>query len=361
MLKTATTTIGYAAVDAEAKLAPYSFERREPRPNDVAFDVTYCGVCHSDIHQARDEWQNTVWPCMPGHEVVGTVTAVGADVTRFQIGDSVAVGCLVDSCGACEACRAGEEQYCEGPHGALATYNGPMKNPDGSNTFGGYATTMIAPEHFILALPKKLDPKSAAPLLCSAVTVYSPMKHFGIKAGTKVGVVGIGGLGHIAIKIASALGANVTAFTRSADKAEDAKRFGAGEVVVSTDKGAMKQRAASFDFILSTIPTKHDVNPYIALLKRDGRITLVGALEKLEPINNGPLAFGRISFGGSLIGSIAETQEILDFCAEHGIASEVEVIGIDRINEAFESVNAANVRYRYVIDASTIAKAATKG
>ena len=311
----------------------------------------YCGVCHSDIHQARNEWKNTVWPCVPGHEIVGRVTAVGEHTTKFHVGDLAAVGCMVSSCGHCEACRAGDEQYCH--NGFLATYNGPMQ-PDGSNTFGGYTNRIVVEEKFVLRVPDGLDPKSTAPLLCSAVTVFSPMKHFQIGSGDKVGIVGIGGLGHVAVKIAAALGAEVVAITRTAGKKADARRFGASDVIVSTDEDAMSRHAGTFDFILSTIPEPHDVNPYVKLLKRDSRMTLVGVLAPLDGVDNSQLAFKRQSLGGSLIGSLEETQEILDFCAAHQIASEVEVISIDRINEAFEKVVRGEVRYRYVIDNTTV-------
>lgn len=353
-MQTAIQTSGYAAHTATSPLAPFVFERREPGARDVLIDIAYCGVCHSDVHQARDEWGNTVWPCLPGHEIVGTVRQAGDGVTKFKTGDVVGVGCMVDSCRTCEACRGGEEQYCEGPHSFTATYNGPML-PDGSNTFGGYSTNVVVSEDFVLRIPKNMDPQSAAPLLCSGVTTYSPMKHFGVGAGKRIGIVGVGGLGHVAIQIAKALGAEVVAFTRSPGKLEDAKRFGAIDAVLSTDEKAMERYARSLDYILSTVPEPHDVNPYIALLKRDGRLTLVGVLAPLEPgVDNSTVAFHRISLGGSLIGSIAETQEILDFCALHGIASQTELIPIDRINAAFDDIVAGTVRYRYVIDGSSL-------
>ncbi len=352
MIHTAIRAAGYAARDAKSALAPFDFERREVGAHDVLIDILYCGVCHSDIHQARDEWHNTVWPCVPGHEIVGRVAQTGEHVTKFKAGDYAAVGCMVDSCQHCEPCRSGDEQYCQ--NGFLATYNGPFK-PDGSNTFGGYSNNIVVTENFALRVPPELDLAATAPLLCSAVTVYSPMKHFKIGTGDRVGVVGIGGLGHIAIKIAAARGAKVVAFTRTPAKQADAVRFGASEAVVSTDARAMAAHAGTLDYVLSTIPTSHDVNPYVKLLKRDGRITLVGALEPLEPgIDNSQLAFRRQSLGGSLIGSIEETQEILDFCAQHKIASEVELISIDRINEAFENVVNGSVRYRYVIDTASM-------
>jgi len=350
MIETAIKTTGYGASGARSPLGPIEVERREPGPRDVVIEISHCGVCHSDIHQARDEWHNTVWPCVPGHELVGRVTHAGEHVTKFAQGDLVGVGCMVDSCRQCRSCRAGEEQYCEGPHGFLATYNGPFK-PDGSNTFGGYTTSVVVDQDFVLRIPEGMDAKAAAPLLCSGVTTYSPMKRYKIGNGDKVGIVGIGGLGHVAIQIAKARGAEVVAFTRSPDKIADAKRFGASDAIVSTDEKAMATYAGKLDFVLSTIPESHDVNPYVKLLKRDGRITLVGVLAPIEtPVDNSVLAFERLSFGGSLIGSIAETQEILDFCAAHGIAPQVETIALEQINEAFENVVAAKVRYRYVIE-----------
>jgi uncharacterized zinc-type alcohol dehydrogenase-like protein len=350
MQLTATTAAGYGARDAKSPLVPLEIERREPGPHDVAIDIRYCGVCHSDIHQARDEWHNTVWPCVPGHELVGTVTRVGERVNKFAVGDTVGVGCMVDSCGQCASCRTGDEQYCEGPHGFLATYNGPFK-ADGSNTFGGYTKHVVVTENFVLRIPPGLDPQSAAPLLCSCVTTYSPLKHYGIGSGDIIGVVGIGGLGHVAIQIAKAMGAEVIAFTRTPGKAADARRFGASDVVISTDEKAMARYEGKLDYVLSTIPESHDVDPYVKLLARDGRITLVGVLAPLEAgVDNSVLAFKRLSFGGSLIGSIAETQEILDFCAANGIASQTESIALSDINDAFEKVVAGQVRYRYVID-----------
>jgi uncharacterized zinc-type alcohol dehydrogenase-like protein len=345
-----TKTLGYGTPDAVTPLGLMEVPLRAADAHDVVIQIDYCGVCHSDIHQARDEWKNTVWPCVPGHEIIGRIIEVGAHVKQFSTGDRVGVGCMVDSCRQCEACRAGEEQYCEGPRGFTATYNGPFK-ADGTNTFGGYSSRIVVDEDFVLRIPAGMDSKSAAPLLCSGVTTFSPLKHFKIGNGDTIGIVGIGGLGHVAIQIAKALGATVIAFTRTPAKATDATRFGAADVVVSTDAEAMKKYAGKLDYILSTVPTSHDVNPYLSLLKRDGRMTLVGALEALEPgVNNGPVAFHRLSLGGSLIGSIEETQNILDFCATHGIASSVELIPIERINEAFDNVNSCKVRYRYVLD-----------
>ena len=286
--------------------------------------------------------------CAPGPARGGRGAGAGDGVTKFTQGDIVGVGCMVDSCRTCAACRAGNEQYCEGEHGFLATYNGPLK-PDGTNTFGGYATRIVVTEDFVVRIPAGLEPHAAAPLLCSAVTTYSPLKRYRIGPGQTVGIVGIGGLGHIAIAIAKALGAEVVAFTRTAAKKSDAVRLGASEAVLSTDSAEMKRRAGTFDYILSTIPEAHDVNPYLKLLKTDGRITLVGVLAPVPDVQNNLLAFKRLSFGGSLIGSVAETQEILDFCATHGIAPLTELIALERINEAFDNVVRGAVRYRYVI------------
>lgn len=345
--------VGYAAKDATSPLRPFKFERTVPGPDEVQIDILYCGVCHSDLHQVRNEWHNTVYPCLPGHEIVGRVTKVGSNVTTFKEGDLAGVGCMIDSCQQCEPCRAGEEQYCEGPKGWTATYNGPQK-PDGTNTFGGYSNNIIVKENFVLKVPENLDLHAVPPLMCAGVTTYSPLRHWGISAGDKVGIVGLGGLGHMAVKLAKAMGAHVVVFTTSPEKEKDARRFGAEDVVISTDQEAMQKYASSFDFILSTIPTKHDLNPYVQLLKRDAALVLVGALEPLEPIDNSQVAFHRRSVAGSLIGGIAETQEVLDFCAEHGIVSDVEIIPIQKINDAFERMNQGDVKYRFVIDTASL-------
>jgi alcohol dehydrogenase (NADP+) len=345
--------IGYAAQNATASLKPLEFDRQEPGPHDVQIDILYCGVCHSDIHQVRNEWHNTVYPCLPGHEIVGRVSKVGQQVTRFKEGDLAGVGCMIDSCQQCEPCQSKEEQYCEGPKGMTATYNGPQK-PDGSNTFGGYSSTIVVKENFVLKVPESLEMKAVAPLLCAGVTTYSPLRHWQVKAGQLVGVVGLGGLGDMAVKLATAMGARVVVFTTSREKEEDIRRLGAEDVVLSTDKEAMQKYASKFDFILSTIPTKHDINPYIQLLKRDATIALVGALEPLEPIDHSQVAFHRRSVAGSLIGSIAETQEVLDFCAAHGIVSDVEMIPIQKINEAYERMIQGDVKYRFVIDMASL-------
>ena len=346
-------SIGYAAQDATAPLKPLEFDRQEPTGDEVQIDILYCGVCHSDVHQVRNEWHNTVYPCLPGHEIVGRVVKVGENVTKFKPGDLAGVGCMVDSCEHCQPCKGGEEQYCEGEKGWTATYNGPQV-PDGTNTYGGYSNTIVVQENFVLKMPENLDIRAIAPLLCAGVTTYSPMRHWGVKPGDKVGIVGFGGLGDMAVKLAKAIGASVVGFTTSLEKADDIRKSGADEVVISTDKEAMAKYASSFDFMLSTIPTKHDVNPYIKLSKRDKTIVLVGALEPLEPIDHSQVAFHRRSIAGSLIGSIAETQEVLDFCAEHGIVSDVEVIPIQKINQAFEQMLAGEVKYRFVIDMESL-------
>lgn len=357
------TVNGYAADNRYSRLKPFQFAREPAGADEIELDVLFCGVCHSDIHQVKNEWHNTVYPCLPGHEIVGRVTRVGADVTAHRVGDLVGVGCMIDSCRSCDPCRSGEENYCEGPNSWLATYNGPMvpagQAPDGQNhygrdnTFGGYSDRMVVKGDFALKIPAGLDPATAAPILCAGVTTYSPLRHFGVKAGDKVGIVGFGGLGDMAAKLAKAMGADVTIFTRSPDKAAAAAAIGA-RLVPEKDKAAMADLKASFDFILSTIPEKHDVDPFIALLKRDATLCLVGALEPLAPIDHSQVAFHRRRIAGSLIGSLAETQEVLDFCAEHGIGPDIEIIPIDTINDAYRKVEKAEVRFRYVIDMATL-------
>jgi len=342
--------IGYATNHSFTSLAPISFDRPEPEPLDVQISILYCGVCRSDLHQVRNDWKNTVYPCMPGHEIVGRVTAVGKQVRKHAFGGLVGVGCMVDSCGSCSCCRAQLEQYCEGPLGATLTYNGPMK-PDGTNTFGGYSSHIIVPEHFVLKIPAGLDPVAVAPLLCAGVTTYSPLRHWRVGKGQRIGVVGLGGLGHMAVKIATAMGARVTVFSTSAQKEADARRFGAEDFILSSDKKAMTAAELSLDLILSTVPDSHDINPYILALKRDGILVVVGTLAPFaKPTDNSKVAFHRRSVAGSLIGGIAETQEVLNFCAEHGIQAEVQVIPISDINEAFKRIANDEVRYRQVID-----------
>ena len=360
-------SVGYAANHSFTSLKPLEFERDDPKPNEVEIEVLYCGVCHSDIHQVKNEWGNTVYPCMPGHEVVGRVKSIGASVTRHQVGDLVGVGCMIDSCRQCEPCTAGEQNYCEGPNSWLATYNGPMvpaaKAPGETNTYGrdntygGYSTSLVVAEDFVLKIPAGVKPNVAAPILCAGVTTYSPMKHWGVKAGHKVGIIGFGGLGDIAQKIAKAMGAEVTVFTTSQEKVAQAPVVGAFAVHVD-DEDAFKKLKGSFDFMLSTIPQKSDLSPFIPLLKRNASLVIVGALEKLEPFNNMEMASRRNSVGGSLIGSIAETQEVLDFCAEHNIGPDIEMISIEEINDAYKRVEDGDVRYRYVIDMASLKRGA---
>ena len=346
------TAIGYAAQSATAPLAPMSFERRSPRADDVAIDILYCGVCHSDIHQARNEWGIAVYPLMPGHEIVGRVSAVGSNVSQYQVGDLVGVGCMVDSCRHCEACAADLEQYCvEGP---TMTYATPDR-VDGSNTMGGYSSSIVVSEHFVVRIPAALDPASAAPILCAGITTYSPLKHYGVKPGHKVGILGMGGLGHMGIKFAKAMGAEVTLFTRSQSKAEEARRQGADHVIVSTDATQMREAAGRFDFLLDTIPVQHDLNPYLETLKFDGVHILVGLIEPVEPpLHAANLVMKRRVLAGSLIGGIAETQEVLDFCAEHAITCDIEMLDIRDINEAYTRMIAGDVKYRFVIDMATL-------
>ena len=337
---------------ADTPLGPMTIERREPGPTDVAIDILYCGVCHSDLHTARNEWGNTLYPCVPGHEIVGRVTAVGAEVTRFRPGDLAGVGCLVDSCRECAPCKAGLEQYCE--KGMIGTYNGPDEHL-GGHTFGGYSARIVVDEAFVLRVPANLDLAAVAPLLCAGITTYSPLRHWKVGPGQRVGVVGLGGLGHMAVKFARALGAEVVLFTTSPEKAEDAMRLGAHEVVVSRDEAAMAAEAGRFDFILDCVSAQHDINAYLACLKLDGTLVQVGAPEKPLPVHVFSLIMGRRSFAGSLIGGLPETQEMLDFCGANGITSDIEMIRIDQVNEAYERMLRSDVKYRFVIDLGTLA------
>jgi alcohol dehydrogenase (NADP+) len=347
---------GYAAQSATTPLAPHSFERRDPRPDDVVIDILYCGVCHSDIHQARNEWGGSNYPMVPGHEIIGRVASVGSKVTAFKPGEMVGVGCMVDSCQHCDACGQGLEQYCK--EGATFTYNSKDRH-DGLPTYGGYSDRIVVSDKFVLRIPDGVDPKTAAPLLCAGITTWSPLRHWKIGKGQKVAVVGLGGLGHMGLKFAKAMGADVTLFTRSPGKEEEARRLGADHVVLSTDPKQMAAVASSFDFILDTVPHQHDLNPYLATLKLDGVHVLVGLVEPIEPPTHaGALIFGRRSVAGSLIGGIPETQEMLDFCAKHGIGSDVEMIHIQDINEAYARMLKSDVRYRFVIDLASLEKAA---
>lgn len=337
-----------------SKLRPIDFDRAAPGDEDVLIDILYCGVCHSDLHQVKNDWDNTVYPCIPGHEIIGRVVRTGASVTKFKTGDIVGVGCLIDSCGSCPSCSEGLEQYCEGPKGWTATYNGPIK-PDGTNTFGGYSNNIVVKESFVLRIPDALDIKRAAPILCAGITTYSPLRHWKVGAGSKVAVAGLGGLGHMGVKLAKAMGAQVTVITTNKEKEAAAKALGADAVLFSEEKEAMKGAEAAFDFILVTIPDPFDVNPYISLLKRDGTIVTVGLLGPYKkPTVNMEVAMHRRNLSGSLIGGIAETQQVLDFCAEHNIMPDVELIPIQDINKAFDKMMDGDVRFRYVIDMQSL-------
>ncbi|GLQ45625.1 alcohol dehydrogenase [Dyella lipolytica] len=343
---------GYAAQSATTPLAPHAFERRDPRPDDVVIDILYCGVCHSDIHQARNEWGNSTYPMVPGHEIIGRVASVGSKVTAFKPGDMVGVGCMVDSCQHCDACAQGLEQYCK--EVPTFTYNGTDRR-DGLPTYGGYSERIVVSDKFVLSVPDGIDPKAAAPLLCAGITTWSPLRHWKIGKGNKVAVIGLGGLGHMGLKFAKALGADVTLFTRSPGKEAEARRLGADHVVLSTDPEQMKAVAGQFDFILDTVPHQHDLNPYLATLKLNGVHVLVGLVEPIDPpVHSGGLIFGRHSIAGSLIGGIAETQEMLDFCAKHGIGADVEMIKIQDINDAYGRMLKSDVRYRFVIDLASL-------
>jgi alcohol dehydrogenase (NADP+) len=345
-----TRTAAYAAGRAKAPLAPFEINRREPGPQDVVIDIQYCGVCHSDIHQARDEWGGAIFPMVPGHEIVGTVSRVGHDVKTFKAGDRAGVGCMVNSCGVCENCTRGEEQYCT--KGANYTYNSRDKN--GDVTYGGYSTSIVVDQSFVLHIPESLDLAATAPLLCAGITTYSPLRHWNIGKGSKLGVMGLGGLGHMALKFGRAFGAHVVQFTTSPAKAADALRLGANEVVLSTNPAAMAAQAGSFDFILDTISAPHDVAGYLKLLKTDGTLTLVGAPDEPLSVPAFALLSGRKALAGSGIGGIAETQEMLDFCAQHGIVSDIEMIPIQKINESYERMLKNDVKYRFVIDTASL-------
>ena len=342
---------GYAAFTQTSPLAPFSFDRRSPGPNDVQIEILYCGVCHSDLHMARDEWHGTAYPCVPGHEIVGRVTKTGEAVTGFKAGDHAAVGCMVDSCRTCPSCRDGLEQYCD--NGTVFTYNSPDKHLGGM-TYGGYSTSIVVDEAFVLRVAHSADLAATAPLLCAGITTYSPLRHWQVRAGQKVGVVGLGGLGHMGVKLANAFGAEVVLFTTSPNKTADGLRLGAHEVVVSRDETAMKKHLNSFDFILDTVSAEHDIPAYLDLLKRDGTMTLVGLPEKPIALPAFSLVPKRRHLAGSMIGGIRETQEMLDFCAERGIGSDIEVIAIHQINEAYERMLKSDVKYRFVIDMASL-------
>jgi uncharacterized zinc-type alcohol dehydrogenase-like protein len=355
--------LGFAAKHSFSNLKPFEFEREEARDDELEIEVLFCGICHSDIHQVKNEWSNTVYPCVPGHEVVGRVRRSGPGAKRFKAGDLVGVGCMIDSCRQCAPCRAGDQNYCEGPNSWLATYNGPMipaaKAPTESNmygrdnTFGGYSNVLVVKEDFALRIPPELKPEIAAPILCAGVTTYSPLKHWKVKSGDRVGIIGFGGLGDMACKLAKALGADVTVFTSTREKLDEAARLGV-KGVLESDRGALEDLKSSFDFILSTIPQKHDLNPFIPLLKRDRTVCVVGALETMEPVNNQEVAFHRKSVAASLIGNLRDTQEVLDFCASHHIGPDVQVVDINDVNDCYKKVEEGEVRFRFVIDMSTL-------
>ena len=345
-------TIGYAAPSAEGALAPFSFQRRELLAEDVRIDILFCGVCHSDLHTARSEWGPTTYPCVPGHEIVGRVAEVGAEVRRFKAGDLVGVGCMVDGCNHCPSCAEGLEQYCE--TGFTGTYDAPDPHTGGV-TYGGYSKAIVVTERFVLRMPEGLDPAAAAPLLCAGITTWSPLRHWGAGPGKKVGVVGLGGLGHMGLKLARALGAQVVLFTTSPDKRADALAMGAHEVVISKDAEQMAAHQKSFDLIIDTVSAAHDLDAYLTMLKRDGTMVLLGAPATPHP---SPAVFnlimGRRSLAGSLIGGIAETQEMLDFCGEHGITCDIETIAMHEINTAYERMLKSDVKYRFVIDMASL-------
>jgi alcohol dehydrogenase (NADP+) len=344
-------TKGYATHGAASPLQPFSFQRRDPNANDVQIEILFCGVCHSDLHIARNEWGGTNYPCVPGHEIVGRVVKVGRDVRKFKESDLAAVGCMVDSDRVCGNCRAGLEQFCEG--GLILTYNSEDKYLGGF-TYGGYSKSIVVDQDFVLRVSDKLDPAAAAPLLCAGITTYSPLRKWKVGKGQHVGVVGLGGLGHMALKFANAFGGEVTLFTTSPGKAADAKRLGAHEVVISKDEEAMKKQQRGFDFIIDTVSANHDLNTYLALLKRDGALVLVGIPPQEMQVSPFHLVMPRRQLAGSLIGGIAETQEMLDFCAERGIACDIELIRMDQINEAYERMLKSDVKYRFVIDMASL-------
>ncbi|ANF51231.1 hydroxyacid dehydrogenase [Chryseobacterium glaciei] len=346
------TVKAFAAESTTADLKEMNIERRDTTPNDVEIDILYCGVCHSDLHTARNDWGGTMYPAVPGHEIVGRITKVGSDVSKFKIGDLAGVGCIVDSCGHCDSCKQDLEQYCL--NGFTGTYNGKDKHL-GGHTFGGYSQKVVVDADHVLKVPENLDLAAVAPLLCAGITTWSPLKHWNVGPNSKVAVVGLGGLGHMAIKLAKGLGAEVTLFSRTPGKTEDAKQLGADHVVISTDDTQMDSVKGKFDVIIDTVPYVHDVNPYVTTLNISGTLVLVGYLGGLEPIlNTVPMILGRKSVAGSVIGGIAETQEMLDFCGEHNIVSEIEMINMQDINGAYERMLKSDVRYRFVIDMKSL-------
>jgi uncharacterized zinc-type alcohol dehydrogenase-like protein len=353
------STPAYAALGATTPLAPFTIERREPGPREVLIDILYCGVCHSDIHQARDGWGGSVFPMVPGHEIVGRVARLGSEVTAFKLGEAVGVGCFVDSCRECPSCQAGEQQYCD--FGMTGTYNsferdaGDRRRQDRTRpTYGGYSTQITVDSAYLLRIPESIPLDRAAPLLCAGITTYSPLKHFGVTAGDRVGVVGLGGLGHMGVKLAAAMGAHVTVLSTSESKRADALALGAQDFAATRDGEVFKKLAGTFDYILDTVSAEHDYNLYLNLLKLDGTMVLLGLPEAPESVAAGVLIRKRRRLAGSMIGGIAETQEMLDFCAEHGVASDIELIRMDQINDAYERMLKSDVRYRFVIDLASL-------
>lgn len=343
---------GYAARSSDMPLRLFDFERRDPRPDDVVIEVLYCGVCHSDLHGTRNNWGSAKYPMVPGHEIVGRVTATGANVTRFAPGDQVGVGCMVDSCQICRPCQAGLEQYCDA--GATSTYNNVDRH-DGSRTYGGFSEQIVVSDKFVLKMPDALDLKAAAPLLCAGITAYSPLRHWNVQPGSRVAVVGLGGLGHMALKFARVMGAEVTLITRTTGKEEDARALGAHNVVVSTDSEQMAAVKGAFDLIIDTVPYQHDINPYVVTLQPAGTLVMIGHFGAIDPpLNSTPLLMKRRAVAGSYIGGIRETQEMLDFCGEHGIVCDIEMIDIQQIDAAFDRMLMSDVKYRFVIDMASL-------
>jgi len=344
-------TLGYAAPSPQSPMQPFSFVRREPGPRDVQLEILYCGVCHSDLHTVRNEWQNTTYPSVPGHEIVGRVTRVGEQVQNFKAGDLAAVGCMVDSCRTCRSCHEGLEQYCE--VGFTGTYNSPDKYLDGI-TYGGYSDKIVVDEYFVLPIPANLELPAVAPLLCAGITTWSPLRHWNVSKGQKVGIVGLGGLGHMGLKFAHALGAHVVLFTTSAGKSDDGRRLGADEVVITHNPEELARHVNSFDFILDTVSAQHDLNAFLSLVKRDGTMAVVGAPENPLPLSTLSLIMNRRQLAGSLIGGIPETRQMLDFCGRNGITSDIEIIPIQEINRAYERMLKSDVKYRFVIDMASL-------
>ena len=349
---TKTTVKAYGATASTEDLKPLDIQRRATGKDDIKIDITYCGVCHSDIHMARNDWKGASYPVVPGHEIIGRVLEIGANVSAHKVGDLVGVGCMVDSCQTCSSCQQDLEQFCE--NGATFTYNSPDKHLEGKQTYGGYSTSVVVDEKFVLRIPGNLDEAATAPLLCAGITTWSPLTHWKVKKGDKVGVIGLGGLGHMGVKFANALGAHVVMITTSPEKGKDAKRLGAHEVLVSKDQAEMKKHQGSFDFILNTIPVGHEMDPYLGLLKIDATMVLVGAIEPLKPFSGGNIIMGRKRIAGSLIGGIKETQEMLDFCGKHNITSDIELIDMQNINTAYDRILKNDVTYRFVIEMKSL-------